>query len=64
VADDGRDRKLRDTPLSLAGKEAFAFLIAVAIVVALLASVPIAVAVLAVGGLILGGVLVFRARRS
>ena len=64
VADDGPSRKLRDTPLTLGGREAFAFLVAVAVIVALLTSVPIAVAVLALGGLILGGALLFRARRS
>jgi hypothetical protein len=64
VGDDEQDHRLRDTPLRICGKEAFAFLILVAVIVALLTSVPIAVAVLAVGGLILGGTLLVRSRRS
>ncbi|MBS1889417.1 MAG: hypothetical protein JSU06_19735 [Actinobacteria bacterium] len=57
--------KLTETPATRAGQVSFLALVVVAILVALVtSSIPAAVAVLAVGGLILGGVLLIRGRRT
>lgn len=56
---------ISEVPLSRNGRGAFVALVLVAILVALVGgSMPVAVAVLAVGGLVLGGALVARARTS
>jgi hypothetical protein len=58
-------RKLSEVPISTAGREAFVALALIAVIVAIVSgSIPVAVAVLAVGGLLLGGVLLLRARRT